>query len=210
MPSRTRCSAASSRTTRCIASTPPCRRSSEWTVSATSSWTPPSRSSVAASTRPCRSGVRLELDELQLAELRETLLRDLEGFVRDEATSPLGARAAAARGRRSAPSARRRSCSAAWRSATASRCRERSTGSTSTRSARAASSRTTSREAARTPRAQIDSELRLQIPLYLLVLRDLVGVEPIGGIYRRARRPAGAARDAAIELARGPARFPRR
>lgn len=32
--------------------------------------------------------------------------------------------------------------------------------------------------------AKIDSELRLQIPLYMLVLRDLVGIEPIGGLYR--------------------------
>ncbi|HEY7560852.1 MAG TPA: PD-(D/E)XK nuclease family protein, partial [Gaiellaceae bacterium] len=32
--------------------------------------------------------------------------------------------------------------------------------------------------------AKIDSELRLQIPLYMLVLRDLVGVEPLGGLYR--------------------------
>ena len=31
---------------------------------------------------------------------------------------------------------------------------------------------------------QIESEIRLQIPLYMLVLRDLVGVEPIGGLYR--------------------------
>ncbi|HEU4943201.1 MAG TPA: PD-(D/E)XK nuclease family protein, partial [Gaiellaceae bacterium] len=30
----------------------------------------------------------------------------------------------------------------------------------------------------------IDKELRLQIPLYMLVLRDLVGIEPIGGVYR--------------------------
>ena len=30
----------------------------------------------------------------------------------------------------------------------------------------------------------IDRELRLQIPLYVLVLRDLVGVEPMGGVYR--------------------------
>ena len=29
--------------------------------------------------------------------------------------------------------------------------------------------------------AKIDSELRLQIPLYMLVLRDLVGIEPLGG-----------------------------
>ena len=28
------------------------------------------------------------------------------------------------------------------------------------------------------------SELRLQIPLYMLVLRDLVGIEPLGGVYR--------------------------
>jgi len=32
--------------------------------------------------------------------------------------------------------------------------------------------------------AKIDSELRLQIPLYMLVLRDLVGLEPLGGLYR--------------------------
>ena len=31
---------------------------------------------------------------------------------------------------------------------------------------------------------QIESELRLQVPLYMLVLRDLLGVEPIGGLYR--------------------------
>ena len=32
--------------------------------------------------------------------------------------------------------------------------------------------------------AKIESELRLQIPLYLLVLRDLIGIEPMGGLYR--------------------------
>ena len=31
---------------------------------------------------------------------------------------------------------------------------------------------------------QIEKELKLQIPLYMLVLRDLVGVEPLGGLYR--------------------------
>jgi hypothetical protein len=31
---------------------------------------------------------------------------------------------------------------------------------------------------------QIDDELRLQVPLYMLVLRDLVGIEPLGGVYR--------------------------
>lgn len=32
--------------------------------------------------------------------------------------------------------------------------------------------------------AKIESELKLQIPLYMLVLRDLLGVEPVGGLYR--------------------------
>ena len=32
--------------------------------------------------------------------------------------------------------------------------------------------------------AQIASEGRLQIPLYILALRDLVGIEPLGGLYR--------------------------
>ncbi len=31
---------------------------------------------------------------------------------------------------------------------------------------------------------EIERELRLQIPLYMLVLRDLVGLEPLGGVYR--------------------------
>ena len=31
---------------------------------------------------------------------------------------------------------------------------------------------------------KIESERRLQIPLYMLVLRDLVGIEPLGGLYR--------------------------
>ena len=46
---------------------------------------------------------------------------------------------------------------------------------------------------------KIDEELRLQIPLYMLVLRDLVGIEPLGGVYRPlagARKPRGLLRDA--------------
>ena len=40
--------------------------------------------------------------------------------------------------------------------------------------------------------AKIDSELKLQIPLYMLVMRDLVGIEPLGGLYRAlaGERPA--------------------
>jgi ATP-dependent helicase/nuclease subunit B len=40
---------------------------------------------------------------------------------------------------------------------------------------------------------KIETELHLQIPLYMLVLRDLVGIEPLGGVYR-ALAGAGQAR----------------
>jgi RecB family exonuclease len=50
----------------------------------------------------------------------------------------------------------------------------------------------------------IEQEQRLQIPLYMLVLRDLVGVEPLGGLYRPLageRKPRGLLRaDAKEEL----------
>ena len=50
----------------------------------------------------------------------------------------------------------------------------------------------------------IEQEQRLQIPLYMLVLRDLVGVEPLGGLYRPLageRKPRGLLRaDAKDEL----------
>jgi ATP-dependent helicase/DNAse subunit B len=44
---------------------------------------------------------------------------------------------------------------------------------------------------------EIERELRLQVPLYMLVLRDLVGLEPLGGLYRPlagTRRPRGLVR----------------
>ena len=44
---------------------------------------------------------------------------------------------------------------------------------------------------------EITQEQRLQIPLYMLVLRDLVGIEPLGGALPAARRRAQAARAAA-------------
>src|SRR4029453_16408270 len=49
---------------------------------------------------------------------------------------------------------------------------------------------------------EIDEELRLQIPLYMLVLRDLVGIEPLGGVYRPlagARKARGLPREGARE-----------
>lgn len=53
---------------------------------------------------------------------------------------------------------------------------------------------------------QIESELRLQIPLYMLVLRDLVGLEPLAGLYRPlagARKPRGLIRRTEAELLPG-------
>jgi ATP-dependent helicase/nuclease subunit B len=50
--------------------------------------------------------------------------------------------------------------------------------------------------------AQIESEVKLQIPLYMLVLRDLVGVEPLGGLYQPLageRKPRGLLRASAKE-----------
>ena len=49
---------------------------------------------------------------------------------------------------------------------------------------------------------EISQEQRLQIPLYMLVLRDLVGIEPLGGLYRPLageRKPRGLLRASAKE-----------
>jgi ATP-dependent helicase/DNAse subunit B len=57
---------------------------------------------------------------------------------------------------------------------------------------------------------EMEKELRLQIPLYMLVLRDLVGIEPLGGLYRPlagGRRPRGLLRaDAKADVLAGYAR----
>jgi ATP-dependent helicase/DNAse subunit B len=53
---------------------------------------------------------------------------------------------------------------------------------------------------------EIERELRLQIPLYMLVLRDLVGLEPLGGLYRPlagARKARGLVRAAEEETLPG-------
>ncbi len=51
---------------------------------------------------------------------------------------------------------------------------------------------------------QIHDEARLQIPLYLLVLRDRIGLEPMGGVYMPlggGRRPRGMLRAGAEQVA---------
>ncbi|MGN6798084.1 MAG: PD-(D/E)XK nuclease family protein [Gaiellaceae bacterium] len=130
-----------------------------------------------------RGGVRLELTELQAAELEEGLWRDLEGFVRDEAASPLqlvprqfevgfGSD-------RSAPHLQRglHLGDDIYLSGKIDRI------DVDPFSARGIVQDYKSGRSAHSAK-QIDEELKLQIPLYMLVLRDLVGIEPLGGVYR--------------------------
>ncbi len=149
-----------------------------------------------------RGGVRLELTDLQEAELMGTLWRDLEGFVRDEAASPqplVPRRFEVGFGSdRSAPELQRglRLAEGTQLSGKIDRIDVDPFSARGIvhdyKSGRAHSAK------------QIDEELKLQIPLYLLVLRDLVGIEPLGGLYRSlsgARVSRGLLRaDAAEEL----------
>jgi len=126
--------------------------------------------------------VRLELTPLQEAELIGTLRRDLEGFVRDEAASPqplVPRRFEVGFGSdRSAPELQRglRLADGTQLSGKIDRIDVDPYSARGIvhdyKSGRAHSAK------------QIDEELKLQIPLYLLVLRDLVGIEPLGGLYR--------------------------
>ena len=129
------------------------------------------------------SGVRLDLTELQAAELRHTLRADLEGFLRDEATSEVafvprrlevafGSERAAPELQRGLPLGE-----GLWLSGKIDRI------DVDPYSARGIVQDYKSGKGAHSAR-DIDRELRLQIPLYILALRDLVGIEPLGGVYR--------------------------
>jgi ATP-dependent helicase/DNAse subunit B len=130
-----------------------------------------------------RGGVRLELTELQAAELEEGLWRDLEGFVRDEAASPLQLvprRFEVSFGSdRSAPELQRglHLGDGLYLSGKIDRI------DVDPFSARGIVQDYKSGRTVHSAK-QIDEELKLQIPLYMLVLRDLVGIEPLGGVYR--------------------------
>lgn len=129
------------------------------------------------------SGVRLDLTELQEAELHHTLLADLEGFMRDEAVSEVEfvpRRLEVAFGSdRAAPELQRglQLGDDMWLSGKIDRI------DIDPYSARGIVQDYKSGKGAHSAR-DIDRELRLQIPLYVLALRDLVGVEPLGGVYR--------------------------
>ena len=128
-------------------------------------------------------GVRMELTELQQRELRHGLWRDLEAFVRDDAAaeSPLVPRRFEVLfgSDRAAPELQRGL--------------ELGEGVTlSGKIDRIDVDPFSARGIVQDYKAgkrghsakQIEDEQKLQIPLYMLVLRDLVGIEPLGGLYR--------------------------
>jgi ATP-dependent helicase/DNAse subunit B len=129
------------------------------------------------------SGVRLDLTELQRAELRYSLLADLEGFVRDEAASDVQfvpRRLEVAFGsERAAPELQRGLDLGDGLRLSGKIDRI----DIDPFSARGIVQDYKSGKGAHSAR-DIDRDLRLQIPLYVLALRDLVGVEPLGGVYR--------------------------
>jgi hypothetical protein len=143
------------------------------------------------------SGVRLELKDVESAELRESLRHDLERFVRSEAESKvtfLPRRFEVGFGTdRSAPELQRglELGDGLFMSGKIDRI---DIDPMSTRGIVQDYKSGKSSYSAR----QIDEEQRLQVPLYMLVLRDLAGVEPIGGVYRAlsgARAARGMLRD---------------
>jgi ATP-dependent helicase/nuclease subunit B len=129
------------------------------------------------------AGVRMELSELAERELRHGLWRDLEAFVRADAESesPLVPRRfeVSFGSERSAPELQR-GLELAPGLALAGKIDRIDVDPFSARGiVQDYKSGKTGHSA-----AQIESELRLQIPLYMLVLRDVVGIEPLGGLYR--------------------------
>jgi ATP-dependent helicase/DNAse subunit B len=130
-----------------------------------------------------RSGVRFDVTELQELELRQTLLADLEGFVRDEAASEVAfvpRRLEVSFGsERAAPELQRglELGNGLLLSGKIDRI------DLDPFSARGIVQDYKSGAGAHSAR-DIDREFRLQIPLYVLALRDLVGLEPLGGVYR--------------------------
>jgi hypothetical protein len=138
-------------------------------------------------------GQRIDLTELQQRELRHGLWRDLEAFVREDAAaeSPL------------MPRRFEVSFGTERAAAELQRGLELTEGVTLSGkidridvdpfSARGIVQDYKSGKRGHSA-AEIESEKKLQIPLYMLVLRDLVGIEPLGGLYRPLsgeRKPRG-------------------
>jgi len=146
------------------------------------------------------AGVRMDMTELQRQELDQTLWRDLEAFVRAEAETPLPLvprRFEVSFGSERSPQNLQRGLDldGIMLSGKIDRI------DVDPFSARGIVIDYKSGKAAHSA-AEIEKELRLQIPLYMLVLRDLVGIEPLGGLYRPlagARKMRGLLREDARE-----------
>jgi ATP-dependent helicase/DNAse subunit B len=151
------------------------------------------------------AGVRMDLTEMQERELDQTLWRDLAALVEEEceSSSPLVPRRfeVSFGSERAAPELQRglELGSGLTLSGKIDRIDVDPFG------ARGVVQDYKSGKSAYSAR-QIESELRLQIPLYMLVLRDLVGLEPLGGLYRPlagARKPRGLVRESEEETLPG-------
>jgi ATP-dependent helicase/DNAse subunit B len=151
-------------------------------------------------------GVKMEMTDLERRELEGSLRRDLEGVVRDEARSPsplLPRRFEVGFGsERSAPELQR-GLDLGDGVVLSGKIDRIDVDPASARGiVQDYKSGRTGHSA-----AEIERELRLQIPLYMLVLRDLVGIEPLGGLYRPLageRKPRGLLRaDARDEVLAG-------
>jgi ATP-dependent helicase/nuclease subunit B len=129
------------------------------------------------------AGVKMEMTELERRELEQSLRRDLEQLVRDEARSPsplvprkfevgFGSE-------RSAPELQRGLDLGDGITLSGKIDRIDVDPGSARGIVQDYKSGRTGHSA-----AEIEKELRLQIPLYMLVLRDLVGIEPLGGLYR--------------------------
>jgi ATP-dependent helicase/nuclease subunit B len=138
-------------------------------------------------------GVKMEMTDLERRELEQSLRRDLEQVVRDEARSPsplVPRRFEVGFGsERSAPELQR-GLDLGDGVVLSGKIDRIDVDPASARGiVQDYKSGRTGHSA-----AEIERELRLQIPLYMLVLRDLVGVEPLGGLYRPLageRKPRG-------------------
>jgi ATP-dependent helicase/DNAse subunit B len=128
-------------------------------------------------------GVRMEMTAMQRRELDQSLWRDLEAFVYDEAESgsPLQPKRfeVSFGSERSAPELQRGLDLGDGLTLSGKIDRI----DVDPFSARGIVQDYKAGKGAHSATA-IERELRLQIPLYMLVLRDLVGIEPLGGVYR--------------------------
>jgi ATP-dependent helicase/DNAse subunit B len=135
-------------------------------------------------------GVRMELTELQRQELDQTLWRDLEAFVRIEASSKLPL---VPRRYEVTFGGERSTLGGLDLGDGLSLSGKIDRVDVETFGARGIVQDYKSGRSAHSAQ-QITQEQRLQIPLYMLVLRDLVGIEPLGGLYRPLageRKPRG-------------------